>query len=224
MNKPHRLNAFTLVELLVVIAIIAILAGIAFPAYNAAMKSARMNAAMQTAKNISVALRMYSNDYNGAYPDKKNIYEQDIVTSNDALRSLVPAYLDNENVFIVTGSKTGVAADNKIADPAQILAAGENHWAYISGLNSTSNSNWPLIMDHTDGTGTYSTRENTIGGTWQATKTVVIKTDGSGSIVPLLGTGEKRFLPRFDDKTKNALLVDEYMGDGVKRLEPAQVQ
>jgi prepilin-type N-terminal cleavage/methylation domain-containing protein len=222
MNKPHRHNAFTLVELLIVIAIISILAGIAFPAYNAAMKIAHMNAAMQSAKQVSVALRMYSNDYNGAYPDKKNIYEQDIVTSNDALRSLVPAYLDNEKVFVVPGSKMGAAADNKIADPTQILAAGENHWAYISGLSSTSNSNWPLVMDHTDGTGTYSTHENTVGGTWQATKTVVINTDGSGMIVPLLGTGEKRFLPRFDDKTKNALLVAEYMGDGVKRLEPTQ--
>jgi hypothetical protein len=43
--------------------------------------------------------------------------------------------------------------------------------------------------------------------------------------VPLLGnaSGETRYLPRFNDTSKNSLLVEEYMGDGVKLLEPAKL-
>jgi prepilin-type N-terminal cleavage/methylation domain-containing protein len=225
MNKTSLRAAFTLLELLIVISIIAILAGAAMPVYAIVMRNARMNAAMQNARQVGMALRLYANDYDGAYPLKKNTYDEEIVTSNDAFRSLIPTYLDNEKVFTATGSKTGGSADNKMDTAAQILEAGENHWAYISGLNSGSNSNWPLIVDHTDGSGTYSKKENTLGGTWVGTKTAVIFTDGSARLVPLLGnaSGETRYLPRFNDTSKNSLLVEEYMGDGVKLLEPAKL-
>jgi len=222
MNKIRSRLAFTLVEMLIVVAIIGVLAGVAFPAYTAAMRAAHMNAAMQSAKQIGTALRLYAADYDGAYPLKKNIYDQQITTSNDAFRSLMPTYIDNERVFIVPNSKAGATADNKMDDPSQILQAGENHWAFISGLSSSSNSNWPLIVDHTDGTGSYTTLENSYGGTWLGTKSVVINTDGSGRIIPLMGTGDRRYLPRYNDKTKNGLLVSEYMGDGVALLEPAR--
>ena len=223
MNKISLRAAFTLIELLVVISIIAILAGAAMPVFNIAMRTARMNAATQNARQVAMALRMFSNDNDGAYPQKKNAYEEEIVTSNDAFRSLIPAYLDNEKVFTATGSVTGGKADNKMDTPAQMLEAGENHWAYISGLNSGSNSNWPIIVDHTAGSGLYSNKENTVGGTWVGTKAVVIFTDGSARNVPLLGGGDTRYLPRFNDTSKNALLVEEYMGDSVKLLEPAKL-
>lgn len=221
MNATSLRAAFTLLELLIVISIIAILAGTAMPVYAIVMRNARMNAAMQSARQIGLAMRIYANDHDGAYPQKQNTYDQEIVTSNDAFRSLIPTYLDNEKVFTVTGSKAGGTADNKMDEAARMLEAGENHWAYICGLSSGSNSNWPLIVDHTDGGGTFSPRENTRGGTWLGTKSVVVFTDGSARLVPLLGGGEKRYLPRFDDKSKNALLVEEYMGDDVKLLEPA---
>src|SRR6185369_4172072 len=102
--------------------------------------------------------------YEGSYPSKRNVYDQEIVNSNDAFRSLIPAYLDTEKVFVIGGSKTGALADNRIADQTQILEIGENHWAYVSGLSASSNSNWPLIVDHTDGSGTYKTREGDLGG------------------------------------------------------------
>ena len=221
MNKRIPRKAFTLIEMLVVISIIGILAGIAIPIYKTAMVNAKMHGAMSNARQIGMALRMYANDNDGAYPTKQNSYGEDIVTSNDAFRSLIPTYLDTERVFAVGGSKAGPSADDQIQDAAHILQPGENHWAFISGLTSISKSTWPLIVDHTDGTGHYTTQENQYGGTWAGTKAVVIYTDGSARVQPLSGTGDQRYLPRPDDKTKNALEVAEYMGDDVKLLEPA---
>jgi len=222
MNRSRIHTAFTLIELLVVISIIAVLAGFAVPAYQGAVLNGRMANAMNNARQVGLALRLYANDYEGSYPSKRNVYDQEIVNSNDAFRSLIPAYLDTEKVFVIGGSKTGALADNRIADQTQILEIGENHWAYVSGLSASSNSNWPLIVDHTDGSGNYKTKEGDLGGTWKGMKTIVIATDTSARMQPLLGAGDTRYLPRFDDKTKNALLVQEYMGDMVKLLEPAQ--
>ncbi|MEA3213443.1 MAG: type pilus assembly protein PilA [Chthoniobacter sp.] len=221
MKKNHLRTAFTLIELLVVISIIAILAGIGLPAMQGALLNAKITAAMGKAKQIGIALRLYSNDHEGAYPGGKDDKGDAILTANDAFRTLIPTYLDTESVFFVGGSKAGPLADNRIGSPSEILEAGENHWAYVSGLSGTSNSSWPVIVDHTDGSGYYTEKENTLGGTWKGTKAVVIRTDGSGSMPKLLGTGDKHFIPRADDKTKNALSTD-YMGDDVKLLEPAR--
>lgn len=222
MNKRNLRNAFTLIELLTVISIIAILAGIAVPAIQHAVKIGKMSSAMSGARQIGMALKMYAGDNDGNYPAKQNSYGEDIVTSNDAFRSLIPTYLDVEKIFTVAGSKTGATADENIQDAAHILQPGENNWAFVSGLNSTSKSNWPLIVDATDGNGTYSTQEGALGGTWGGTNAVVVYADSSARVAPLLGTGNTRYLPRPDDKTKNALMLSEYMGDTPKLLEPAQ--
>ena len=222
MNKPTRKPAaFTLIELLVVISIIAILASIAMPVYGMAMRTARMAAAMTNGRSIVMSLRMYAEDNGGVFPVDKNIYDDPILSSNDAFRSVLPTYCDNETIFTVPNSKAGPKADGKIESPSQILARGENHWAYISGLSGSSNSTWPLVVDHTDGSGQYSTDETALGGVWRGTHALVIRTDASASKVVLIGTGNKRYLPRFDDKSKNALQVGDYMGDNAKLLEPA---
>jgi prepilin-type N-terminal cleavage/methylation domain-containing protein len=219
MKTRPTLTGFTLIELLVVISIIAILAGFSVPVYTKIMMNARQANAMNNVRQIGLGLRLYANDFE-AYPTKKNNYDEDIKTSNDVFRGLVPNYVDNERVFSVPTSKAGGTADGDVSSVSTILARGENHWAYIDGLNVTSNSTWPLIVDHTDGNGNYLVKENTLGGTWKGTKAVVFYADSSARIVPLLGTGEKRYLPRIDDKTKNALNVSEYMGDTAKLLEP----
>jgi len=220
-NKPGIRQAFTLLELLVVMAIIGILAGLLMPGIQGAVMNGKQVNALNNARQIAIALRMYANDNEGAYPTKQNSYGEDIVTSNDVFRSLFPVYLDTEKVFVVAGSKAGPSADNVITDAAHILQLGENHWAFVSGPTPTSNSNWPLIVDHTDGTGYYVTQEGQLGGTWKGTKAIAINADTSAHMAPLVAQGDKRFIPRFDDKTKNALAVADYMGNDAKLLEPA---
>jgi prepilin-type N-terminal cleavage/methylation domain-containing protein len=214
--------AFTLIELLVVIAIIAILAGIAMPIYVTAMMTGQMTAASQNARQIGLALRMYANDNDGAYPNTTNSYGDPIATANDAFRSLIPTYVDNEQIFTVARSVDGKKADNKIDPKAEILKKGENHFAYIAGLSSSTNSLWPLVVDSTDGNGLYTNVETSFGGTWKGTKSIVVHVDGSAAMVPLMGPATQRYIPRSDDTTKNALTVSDYMGNGALLLEPAR--
>ena len=63
-----RKSGFTLIELLVVIAIIAILAAILFPVFAKARAKARTTSCVSNLRQLSVAIRMYCDDTDGAGP------------------------------------------------------------------------------------------------------------------------------------------------------------
>lgn len=58
-------RGFTLIELLVVIAIIAILAAILFPVFARAREKARQTSCLSNCKEIALAYKMYTSDYDG---------------------------------------------------------------------------------------------------------------------------------------------------------------
>src|SRR5579871_586057 len=61
-------RGFTLIELLVVIAIIAILASILFPVFAQAREKARQSSCFSNQKQLSMALNMYTEDYDETLP------------------------------------------------------------------------------------------------------------------------------------------------------------
>ncbi len=216
-----KTKAFTLIELMTVVAIIAVLATIAFPGIQAAMIKAQMTRTMANAKSIGTSLIAFSHDHEGMFPAGENSYEEEITTSNDAFRSLFPHYLDSERIFSLQRSAYGPRADNRIDDAADILGEGENHYAYVAGLSNTSRTDWPLVVDATDGEGTYVTTLGSKGGAWEGRGAIMISVGGAGRIERLKGPREgPRFIAREGYPEENALAVSEYMGETIELLEP----
>ena len=69
-SSCRRKSAFTLIELLVVIAIIAILAAILFPVFARARENARRASCQSNLKQIALAFKQYTQDYDERYPMK----------------------------------------------------------------------------------------------------------------------------------------------------------
>lgn len=221
--RNRRTRAFTLIELLTVTAIIAVLSAAIFPGVKASMRNAQMNAAMQNARQISVSLRNYAADFEGMFPAAFDLKtEEEYSNSNEVFRNLFPQYIDTERVFAVAGSAWGGRADGRIDDENEILEPGENHWAYIAGLTDTSRSDWPLLVDGSNGEGGYGSVKTEKGGLWEGGKAIVVRVGGSAETVRLEGDDGDRYLPRYGYPEDNALDLEAYMGDGPKFLDPAE--
>ncbi len=194
--KRKTSSAFTLIELLIVIAVIAILASFALPAYLGVQQRAKQTKDLSNAKQIVLALRQFALDQNGVFPSNGPAATYGAGTallsgaaSNDALWWLFPTYLTDEQIFIVGGSHWCKAtADNKLdvagsTTRTNTLAPGENAYAYILGLNDTSNAGFPLVCDAfvtpLVPPYEYSTDNGVPGGVWKGGKGVVAFVDGS---------------------------------------------
>ena len=201
MKRNSTLTAFTLIELLVVIAIIAILASIALPAFIGVQERAKQTKDMSNSKQILLALKQFAVDHNGIFPAKLPDKDYDTAangplvatsTSNDAFWWLFPTYLTDESLFVVPSSPWSPGADNKIdaagsAARTETLKAGECGFAYILGLNDTSNAGFPLVADgFVAGAAppwTYTTDKSLAGGIWGGKKGVVAFVDGSAQVM-----------------------------------------
>ena len=71
-----RRKGLTLIELLVVIAIILILAGILFPAFATARRSATNAVCLSNLKQIGMAVSMYTQDYDEAFPAACDMFDR----------------------------------------------------------------------------------------------------------------------------------------------------
>ncbi|MFO7945947.1 MAG: prepilin-type N-terminal cleavage/methylation domain-containing protein [Armatimonadota bacterium] len=92
-RSPGR--GFTLIELLVVIAIIAILAAILFPVFARARSKARQASCLSNAKQLGLAVQMYTDDYDGVLP-KALLYNRD----EGYWFALIYPYMNNANILV----------------------------------------------------------------------------------------------------------------------------
>ena len=217
-RQTKRLEqGFTLIELLVVITIIAILASAAVPTFNAVQDKANQANASGNAKQIITALRLYSGDNNGAYPDSDKTEEPS--TSNDAFALLIRGgILDDERIFGCKSSK--FTPDNNVGespDYNEALEAGECHWSMTKDLTDSSSAVAPLVFENPVSTewppkwDCDSAGKLVKGRAWRGGKIVVGFNDSSVQVIPLesakgesvgpkdLGTGKNYFTQAGED-------------------------
>ena len=190
MNKKTS-SAFTLIELLVVIAIIAILASLALPVFASVLDRAKQTKDLSNAKQIGLGCRLYAADHDGVFPNVDGwqdpaapIVGVPNMPSNQIFAALIPSYSQQEKIFYLGGSAWSTKVpDELIAAATDRLDAGENNYAYMYGMNDTSNPSYPLLFDaHTAGSTLYSTNPSTAGGVWKGKRAVVVRCDNSGTV------------------------------------------
>jgi prepilin-type N-terminal cleavage/methylation domain-containing protein/prepilin-type processing-associated H-X9-DG protein len=96
-------HGFTLIELLVVIAIIAILAAILFPVFARARENARKSNCQSNLKQIGLAIRSYSQDYDERYPCYRFINNIDGQTYS--WRIAILPYVKNRGIFVCPSAR-----------------------------------------------------------------------------------------------------------------------
>ncbi|MBA2623208.1 MAG: hypothetical protein H0U88_06250 [Chthoniobacterales bacterium] len=145
---------------------------------------------LSNAKQIGLACKLYATDNDGKFPDMNGQVDLPTAllvsgaTSNQAFALLIPDYLPSEKLFYVAKSAwSSQAPDENFIAPADRLEAKTNNYAYVKGLNDTSNPNFPLIADAPESAATtYTTDQAAKGGVWKGKKAIVVRTDQSGAV------------------------------------------
>ena len=187
MKTNHRKQGFTLIELLVVISIIAMLAAGGFAGYSTIMPKVKANSAATNGHNIFTMLSTWAQDNDQTFPVATQ-------ASNDAFRELFKKRLldaGGEKLFSIPGDfwhNNSPSGDHKGpyndigAEPEfqQALAPGECCWAYVTGLETASGSQLPLLANaFTETVGIYTGDKKKKGGVFNGLRNAWVTVGGA---------------------------------------------
>ena len=113
-------KGFTLIELLVVIAIIAILAAILFPVFAQAREKARQATCQSNLKQLGLAMRMYTEDYDGMFISSYIFPNGWRVCPHYIWPDFVQPYIKNWQVFSCPSGVQSFYADHNARSCAQM--------------------------------------------------------------------------------------------------------
>ena len=182
-NKPFK--SPTTSELMILIVIPVIIIALLPLAVSLAQRRDKQIKGLSNARQIALALKNFAVDHDGTFPNRKPAEDygaaDDLTStnkSNDAFWWLFPIYLTSEDIFTVRDSAwSPTPPDNKLDPPGPVervdtLRQGECAYLYVTGLNDTSNPEFPLLADA--GTAkdvtVYTRNRREKGGVWRGKK------------------------------------------------------
>jgi prepilin-type N-terminal cleavage/methylation domain-containing protein/prepilin-type processing-associated H-X9-DG protein len=105
-----RRTGFTLIELLVVVAIVAILAALLFPVFGRAREAARQAQCSSNLKQLGIALREYTDDWDGALPNWRHRPERFSIyqpNTQEVWKWMLLPYVKSREVFLCPSNPVG---------------------------------------------------------------------------------------------------------------------
>lgn len=210
-------KGFTLIELLVVITIIAILASLAVPTFGRIQERGNITKGISNARQIITALRIYSSDHGGNYPDVDTAVDSG--TSNGVFRELFKEQiLDNEIVFGCPVSRLGNPDGKTGEDNSTALKENENHWSFTKGASDSASGSLPLVYENALDTSwdpSWSAKlagTNAPGRAWSGGKVIIGQNDSSVALQSLekkegeskLKGGSENLFARFGDGSEGS--------------------
>jgi prepilin-type N-terminal cleavage/methylation domain-containing protein len=134
---------FTLIELLVVITIIGILATLAPSAISGIQKKANQTKAINAARNLGMALKMYANDNDGTFP-KKSLSEADTYITD---KKILNPFGTSSSGSTGGSGGSGSTGGSDSSSSGGSGSSSSTYWEYVPGRNAESSENLALVHD-----------------------------------------------------------------------------